>query len=490
MLKKVLSFVMGDDTNCQVSNKELFHYMVGVAGQNITYNLVSAWFFYYCSDVIYMDLMAIGVILGAARVWDAINDPLVGMFIDRHTFKNGEKMRPYLKWMPIPIGIMAMMMFVNVGLEGWLMVAFVTGMYFLWDTLYSFQDIAQWGMTAMITTSSDERGKVVQFARIGGMIGSWLPGIIPLVIARKNLIGMTESQLFAIFGVLFGLGGMALSLFNYKAKERAVAVKIEGSIKNDYKLLFKNKLLLLLVFGNVLASVTFCVDSIYFFKYMVTLNVFGRQIDGLTVSFVFGLVVGLPGAVGIFFANKLSHRIGGMKNVLLLSLFLDVGTRIAAYFVGFDGYRIVISGVLLMIAGIPNNMRGVACTTLWGDSIDYMEWQTGKRNEGMVFAMQNFVAKITKGISTFFMGLTLTILQFDATKYDLGLPQSDAFYKYIWPIYILGPALGSLFFAIPVLFIKYNVNDRKRIEQELKALRAKKEAEMAGQEMLEMQIYT
>ncbi|HOB64797.1 MAG TPA: MFS transporter, partial [Clostridia bacterium] len=109
MLKKVLRFVMGDDTNCQVSNKELFHYMVGVAGQNITYNLVSAWFFYYCSDVIYMDLMAIGVILGAARVWDAINDPLVGMFIDRHTFKNGEKMRPYLKWMPIPIGIMAMM---------------------------------------------------------------------------------------------------------------------------------------------------------------------------------------------------------------------------------------------------------------------------------------------------------------------------------------------------------------------------------------------
>ena len=77
------------------------------------------------------------------------------------------------------------------------------------------------------------------------MIGSWLPGIIPLVIALKNLIGMTESQLFAIFGVLFGLGGMALSLFNYKAKERAVAVKIEGSIKTDYKLLFKNKLLLL-----------------------------------------------------------------------------------------------------------------------------------------------------------------------------------------------------------------------------------------------------
>ena len=109
-------------------------------------------------------------------------------------------------------------------------------------------------------------------------------------------------------------------------------------------------------------------------------------------------MVGLPGAISIFFANKLSHRIGGMKNVLLLSLFLDVGTRIAAYFVGFDSYRIVISGVLLMIAGIPNNMRGVACTTLWGDSIDYMEWQTGKRNEGMVFAMQNFVAKITKGI--------------------------------------------------------------------------------------------
>ena len=78
-----------------------------------------------------MDLMAIGVILGAARVWDAINDPLVGMFIDRaHTSKTAKRCARYLKWMPIPIGIMAMMMFVNVGLEGWLMVAFVTGMYF------------------------------------------------------------------------------------------------------------------------------------------------------------------------------------------------------------------------------------------------------------------------------------------------------------------------------------------------------------------------
>ena len=77
------------------------------------------------------------------------------------------------------------------------------------------------------------------------------------------------------------------------------------------------------------------------------------------------------------------------------------------------------------------------------------------------------------------MGLTLTILQFDATKYDLGLPQSDAFYKYIWPIYMLGPALGSLFFAIPVLLYKIQCQ-RKAHRAGTKSLRAKKKPKWQG----------
>lgn len=491
MLKKIVRLVMGNDAGREVSNKELLRYAMGIAGQNITYGLVANWFFYYCSDVAYLDIMAIGVVLGAARIWDAINDPLVGIFIDRHTFKNGEKMRPYLKWFALPIGVATMLMFTDVGLEGTAMLVFITAMYFLWDILYSFQDIAQWGMTARITTSSEERGRVAQFARIGGMVGGWLPGLIPLMVANYDKIGITESQLFAILGALFGVGGMAISMFAYSAKERATVTTTKGSISNDYKLLFKNKLAMLLVLGNILSSVTFYVDSIYFFKYMVHLNLFGYTIDGITLGFVFGLVVGLPGGVGIFFAHKMSKKVGGMRNVLLIAVVLDVVCRIAAYFVGFDGYRILVTGVLLMVAGIPNNMRGVACTTLWGDSIDYMEWKTGQRNEGVVFAMQNFVAKITRGISTFFMSVSLSIIAFDSSRYEAGIPQEASFYKYIWPIFMLGPALGSLLYAIPLLFIKYNLKERNQIEQDLKIIRENRErcTNISLEEQLVIDIY-
>ena len=100
----------------------------------------------------------------------------------------------------------------------------------------------------------------------------------------------------------------------------------------------------------------------------------------------------------------------------------------------------------MALAGIPNNLNGIASTAIWGDSIDYMEWKTGHRSEGSVFALQNLVAKIGTALSTFTTGLTLTIMKFDATKYDQGLPQDPLFYKLIWPFFMLAPALGSVFY--------------------------------------------
>ena len=151
---------------------------------------------------------------------------------------------------------------------------------------------------------------------------------------------------------------------------------------------------------------------------MVSLNLFGKEISGLNVQFVYGLLVGLPGTLSIFIATWFSRKIGGMKNLLLLATCLNILTRLIAFFIGFEGWIIVITDALIAIAGIPNNMMGIATTTLWGDSVDYMEWKTGKRNEASVFALQNLVAKAGSGLDTFFTGVTLSMLCFDATKYD------------------------------------------------------------------------
>ncbi|MBO7177730.1 MAG: MFS transporter, partial [Clostridia bacterium] len=172
-----------------------------------------------------------------------------------------------------------------------------------------------------------------------------------------------------------------------------------------------------------------------------------------------------------FVATWFARKIGGMKNILVLSTSLNVCMRLIAFFIGFEGWKIVIMGILIAIVGIPQNMAGIATTTLWGDSVDYMEWKTGKRNEASVFALQNLVAKAGSGLDTFFTGLTLSILCFDATKYDLGLPQDPTFYKYVWPVYILGPALGSMLYLVPLLMIKYSKKQKEQVEKDLKERR-------------------
>ena len=125
------------------------------------------------------------------------------------------------------------------------------------------------------------------------------------------------------------------------------------------------------------------------------------------------------------------------------------------------------------IGGIPNGLNGIATTTIWGDSIDYMEWKTGHRNEGTVFALQNLVAKIGTGISTFTTGLALKIMDYDPDVADamVDYVPGEMFFKLAWPLFILTPALGQLFYLIPLLTIKYTEKQKKEIERELKIRR-------------------
>lgn len=468
IIKKFFAY----DEKREVQNKELVDFTIGVIGQNHAYNIVANWFMYFCTDVLFMDTLLIGTILGIARIWDAFNDPIVGVYIDRHTFKSGEKLRPWLKIMAIPVGILTALMFVDFGLPQKMMGVYIVVVYFLWDILYSFQDIAQWGMTAMISTNSEERGKAAQFGRIGGMIGGWLPGLLTIAIANLPQVGISEKTIFMMAGLVFGLGGMALSMFCAKAKERTPVKPPEGGLKESFKLIFTNKIAMLLVTAEILGHITFRVQDIYFFKYMISLNLFGQEINGLNVQFIYGLLVGIPGTLSIFIATWFAKRVGGMKNILVISTSLNITLRLIAFFVGFEGWKIVVMGSLMAIINIPANMAGIATTTLWGDSVDYMEWKTGKRNEASVFALQNLVAKAGSGLDIFFTGLTLSIISFDATKYDLGLPQDENFYKYVWPVYILGPALGSILYLVPLLMIRYSKKQKAQVEKELKERRA------------------
>lgn len=478
-----------------VQNRELVNFGIGVAGQNHDYNLVSGWFEYFCNMILLINPMTTGIILGISRAWDAINDPLAGSIIDKHVFKSGDKLRPYIRMMAFPIGIFTALMFTNFGFtkEG-ARVCYVMAMYLMWDTCYSFQDVAQWGMVARITNSPSRREKAAYAGRVGGMVGGWLPGLISVFVGFcvDGILPITTGQLFIFLGLLFGIGGMAMSLVQLKCVERAPVKPPEGGLIAGFKLLRHNKIIIYLCIAQLLNSCTLVVQGTYFFQYMVSLNIAGKPLSGLYLLTIFGFVTGLPGTIAMLFTPQFAKKIGGMQRVLILAAVTNLVLRAIAGIVGYQGYRIIFLCFAMIIIGIPNSMMGIAQTSLWGDSIDYVEWKTGKRNEGATFAMQNFLAKMTSSIGSILSGVTLTLLHFapEVMKRSsasvegvmMGITMTatsvsntniipNNFANIAWWIYILGPALGSILYLIPLTQLKYSNEERAIVEKELKERR-------------------
>lgn len=464
-----------------VPNNELLAYSAALMGQNMTYALINQWLFYFCTNILYIGPKKVGVFTGIVRIWDAINDPVVGNYIDRKKHKSGQKLHPYLGKLPIVIGVLSALMFIDFGFSETVALVFLVGVYIAWDLTYSFQDVALWGMMALISPHSRERSRVSQWLNIGIGAAYAVLSLVPLIIGAREKIGVSEKMLFVIFGVVLGFGGELLSILAYKTKERVEFVnppKKQSFIK-DLSVLWQNKFLLLLLLSQLLDFINGAVPQIYFFKYCVSLELGGNVYNGETVQFYYGILVSILSAVSMFFAVKLSDKMGGMRNVIILAQLMNIICRVAAYFIGFNTIPQMIGVIcIISVSSIPTNMVGIAERSLICDAIDYAEWKTGKRTEGISNSMKNLTNKFKDALKTLSAGLILGMLNFDAKLDSAGLPQPEIFYKAQWPLFMLLPALGSVLYLIPFLCIRYTKKQKALVEKELMERHEKEKLEM------------
>lgn len=456
-----------------VPNREMTFFSLGLAGQNLTYNLVNGWLFYFCTNILHISSLNVGIITSVSRVWDGINDPLVGSLVDRRKAAPGQKLHPFLGKLPIVVGILTLLMFVDFGFSETLSMAFILCVYLAWDMFYSFQDVALWGTLSLISPISKERSRVAQWLNIFISAATGLVGLIPIILGAREAIGVSEKTLFFIFGLVFGFGGELLSIFAAKTNERVIlSGKTENvSIIENFKILFSNRNLLCLIFAQIFGSLSITVPWIYFFKYCVSYQIGDYVMNGETVQFWYGAISSIPGAFAMFFAVKIANKFGGRKNVLIITQLATVVIRIIAYFIGYKTLpQMIAVAILMSLITIPSSATNMSLRSLITDSIDYMEWKTGKRTEGLVSSMQNFTAKITAAIQLFINGLVLEVLHFDGSIEGVA-GQSQAFYDWQWPLFILGPAIGAFLYLIPAFFIKDNKEEREKIENELKRRR-------------------
>ncbi len=486
-----------EESETKVANDRLLSYAAGLTGQNMTYNFVSNRLFVYLNTILKIPSEKTGIITGVSTLWDAINDPLIGGLIDRRKHKPGYKMRPFLLWTPVLIGILVFLMFVDFGFKESQTIAFVLVLYILFDVLYSLQDISIWGIAAMSSPDSTERGRVIQWISIAAGFGGTLGGLFPTFkdMFVKNAI-MTEKNTYVFGALIFGLGGMLIAMLAYRMKEKVEPAVDEkkSSILSDIWDLRHNKTLIIVCLARIVQSISIALPWEYFFETQgLSYNVFGAEISGGTAQVVYGFIMGIPGAIAMFFAIKLIKKLGGNKKLLVFSEAITIVARVLAFFVGANDRFLNIGalGIVMLLLGtaqVFTNMKDIAHRSLLTNSIDEVELETGKRTEGIVFSMQNFVSKVTGAIPKFIQGYVLKFLGFDpnikhaANQTVINAQVAPRFLKYRWHQFILGPAIGSVLYLIVILFLK---DDQTHIAEVERQLRVKREAAALETEKVE-----
>lgn len=473
-----------------VSKKERNSFVTGLAGQNIVYCMIGASFFtYFMTDIAAFPPAVVSVLVLLMKIWDGLNDPIIGSVVDRHRFKNGEKLRPLLKYTPVPVGVFTVLLFVVFSTAEsllWLRVSYFVIMYLCWDITYTIQDVAIWGMTAVVSPNSDERDKFVQWSRtVGSLFYGVFSMLIPMVmemVARAS--GNSMALMTVVFATIFGLGGALISAKCYKAQERIriAPEQQQSSMFESFKLLFQNKMLLLVTLANLFGAFAFGHSLItYFFKYMLPDDFLGGNsiIGALGLTTIYSALTFAPSFFGMIFADKLKKFFKGYRNLLIVIQLCTIISRTIAYFIGFEGKNILWGMLIMAIFSVPSGASGIAQTSLFCDSVDYMEWKTGKRTEGVTFAMQTFFTKVSSGITGALATFALSLIGYVAVEDVPGAvyygTQSATFEKWIWPLVMLTPVIAAILFIIPLLFIRYTPEQKAQVEADLKERREKLE---------------
>lgn len=460
-----------------VGIKEIACYGVACGGQNIGYNMVRSQLTFFLVTVFGIPSQAVATMIFAMGLWDAFNDPIMGSLVDRTRSRYG-KLRPYLMIVPIPLGISTIVFFGGAKfLENVesipLKIVYMCITYFVWEIFYTIGDIPYWGLSAAISPNPADRSKAITSARFVSSIIGGLPNlIIPICIdlSRNGKIPLQMNEVFLVLAILAGTVGMGLfSLAGFCTKERIVQTSQEPGIFDCFKYLFKNKPLLLLVTSSVLGTVGGIADT--FTQYYYT---FSLGMASLT------LLAGIPGTVMGFFtyllmpviektdSKKLIIRMTFMKAIVTTVIFL-LGSR------SYTNAKVIVP--LLAIQGVFNSIFSsismVIPTKMIGDTVDYMEWKTNERSEGMTFSLLTFISKLTGSLSTAIATAVIPLIGLQQVGSDMVLAADTGVNTrfWLWGLVTAIPAVLNLISLVPYAFYKLDKNTLSTIHEDLRMRR-------------------
>lgn len=383
---------------------ERFSYGCGDFGCNIIYTAMSAFLMLYYTDYAGVSSLAVGTIMMVSRIFDGVSDIIMGVIVDRTKSRFG-KARPWLLRMCIPFAVSGVLLF-SVP-PSWAPVPKLVYVFITYNlvssVIYTAINVPYSALNALMTQDPYERSVLSIFRNLLATAGTLLINTctLPLV----EFFGDNASAWTKTFCVL-GLLAVAAFLINFVGtKERVKAAGAEDGKTQDVpfaagiRALFCNKYWLMMTGMLALFFLMYSVNggaTVYYAK-----DILGDRDMVGTINGIFNIVQ----IAGMFFIAMLVKRFG-KRNVFALGLVLDMAGMMVLHFSGGSMSLIIISSI---IRGIGNACGGATMWAMVSDTIDYGEWKTGIRTEGLVNSACSFGYKIGNGIGSALLGLILEI---------------------------------------------------------------------------------
>ncbi len=517
---------------------ELFGYLVGMFGQNLIYQVIAAGLVsVYLGTVLYIPAGVVSAIIFIARIWDAINDPMMGTIVDKTHTKWG-KCRPYLIFFPVIIGAFTILCFMNgiytnPGASKALIIAWAAASYIIWGMLFTVCDIPLWGITSLMTEDENDRAKIIGLARMAAGVG----GIGTVVSFIPDFLkGMVEGKYNAMVGTMVKGAEYTQQMANNDTKKAAwiltvvaitvfatICFEIAGlvtrervpgdaedkrGIVDNFKIMFACHPFRQILISGVLRSPLqlLMILAMPLMLYYYTDNAFDKigELDGgqriMKIALI-GLAVFIPQFAAMAITPNLVKK---FENKAIYNFFTVIGAiPYALIFVAYVIFKgnmlgwvaVVITAVCIGLAAASMGGINVMQSIMIADCVDYEEYHKGYRPDGVFFSGQSFLTKLSGGIAALIQGLVYTVVAFSGENLDeinYRLTQGETFFnmdpivagtsmgKYAAAMFFLisiPVAVGMLLSAIPMK--SYGMTDAEHNEM-LEALIAKREAIKAG----------
>ena len=374
---------------------------LGTVGRDMVYTLISMYLMFYLTDVLQLPdgvLWWITAIVMAARVFDAFNDPFMGVIVDNTHTKYG-KFKPWICIGSVLSGIFTVLLFSNFGLSGGAYIISFAVIYLLWGITYTMHDISYWSMLPTLSQDQREREEIGSVARICASIGLFavVSLIVPITEAIGNAVGSLQKGYYILSVVLVGIMLVFLCFTVFGVKEPKLATKKteQTSVKDLVRIIFKNDQLLVTAIAMALFMIGYCTTTgfgLYYFKY-----VYGDE----GMYSIFALILGVSQIFALAIFPALGKRFS-RKKLYAFSTALVVAGYIIFFFAPTNTMLFIgIAGLVLFIGQAFIQVMMLMFLT---DSVEYGEWKFHKRNDSVTFSLQPFINKMGGAVSSGVVG--------------------------------------------------------------------------------------